>query len=63
MPNLVLRLPKQGRPGLQVKALFNFSVKILRPGPVNSMGAGGGAAAGGCLRAACTAFLKGWGLK
>ena len=45
------------------KALFNFSVKILRPGPVNAMGAGGGAAAGSCLRAACTAFLKGWGLK
>ncbi len=45
------------------KALFNFSLKILRPGPVNAMGAGAGAAAGSCFRAACAAFLKGWGLK
>ena len=45
------------------KAVFNFSVKILRPGPVTAMGAGAGAAAGNCFNAACTAFLKGWGLK
>lgn len=42
------------------RALFRFSLKILRPGAVSGTA---GAAAGNCAFAACNAFLKGWGLK